>query len=67
MSKNFNTLEVTGVAHLVTKEQKIIKFEAGLKEDKAINYSIDSKSIWDSLPENQQTFDLYYNLFFIHE
>ena len=67
MSKNFNMLELAGSAHLLTEEEKIIKFESGLKEDKAINYSIDSKSIWDSLPENQQTFDLYYNLFFIHE
>ena len=45
MLKNFNMLELAGVAHLLTEEQKIIKFEAGLKEDKAINYSINSKSI----------------------
>ena len=51
MSKNFNMLELAGSAHLLTEEEKIIKFESGLKEDKAINYSIDSKSIWDSLPE----------------
>ena len=62
MSKNFNMLELAGVAHLLTKEQKIIKFEARLKEDKAINYSISSKSIWDLLNENQQTFDSYYNI-----
>ena len=61
MSKNFNMLEMAGKTHLLTEEQKIIKFEAGLKEDKAINYSINYKSIWDSLPENQQTFDSYYN------
>ena len=63
MSKNFNMLELAVTAHLLTEEQKIIKFEAGLKEDKAINYSINSKSIWDSLPKNQQTFDSYYNTF----
>ena len=45
MLKNFNMLELTGVAHILMEEQKIIKFEAGLKEDKAINYSISSKSI----------------------
>ena len=56
-------LELAGVAHLLTEEQKIIKFEAGIKEDKAINYSINSKSIRDSLPENSQTFDSYYNTF----
>ena len=37
MSKNFNMLELAEVAHSLTEEQKIIKFEAGLKEDKAIN------------------------------
>ena len=63
MSKNFNMLELAGKAHLLNEEQKIIKFEAGLKGDKAINYSINSKSIWDLLPENQQTFDSYYNTF----
>ena len=63
MSKNFDVLELAGVAHLLTDEQKIIKVEAGLKDDKAINYSINSKSIWDLLPENQQTFDSYYNIF----
>ena len=34
MSKNFNMLELAGTE---TEEQKIIKFETGLKEDKAIN------------------------------
>ena len=63
MSKNFNLLELAGTAHLLTEEQKIIKFESGLKEDKAISYSITSKSNWDSLPENQRTFDSYYNTF----
>ena len=45
MSKNFNMLELAGAAHLLTEKQKVIKFEAELKEDKAINYSINSKSI----------------------
>ena len=63
ISKNFNILELAGTAHLLTEEQKKIKFEAGLQEEKAINYSISSKSIWDSLPENNQTFNSYYNTF----
>ena len=63
ISKSFNMLEMAGTAHLLTEEQKIIKFEAGLKEEKAISYSITSKSIWDSLSENDQTFDSYYNTF----
>ena len=56
-------LELAGAAHLSTEEQKIIIFEAGLKEDKAINCSINSKSIWDSLPENSQMLNSYYNTF----
>ena len=60
MLKNFNMLELASIAHLLTEEQKIIKFESGLKEDKAINYRI---SIWDALPENQRIFDSYYNKF----
>ena len=56
-------LELAGTAHLLTEEQKIIKFKVGLKEEKAISYSINSKSIWDTLPENSQTFDSYYNTF----
>ena len=63
ISKNFDMLELAGAAYLSTDEQKIIKFEAGPKEEKAISYIISSKIIWDSLPENNQTFDSYYNTF----
>ena len=34
MSKNFNLLEQAGVAHTLTEEQKVVKFEVGLKEEK---------------------------------
>ena len=64
ISKSFNMLELAVTAHLLTEEQKIIKLEAGLKEEKAISYSISSKSIWDSPPENNRSFDSYYNTFF---
>ena len=63
MLKSFNILELAGIAHLLTEEQKIIKFESGLKEDKAISYSITSKSILDALPMNQRFFDSYNNTF----
>ena len=63
LSKNFNMLELAGIAHPLTEEQKIIKFKSRLKEDKAINYSITSKSIWRALLESQRTFDSYYNTF----
>ena len=63
--KNFNMLELSGIAHLLKEDQKIIKFEAGLKDLKAISYSINSKSIWDSLLKNDETFDSYYNAFLV--
>ena len=55
LSKNFNVLELAGFSHILTEEQKIVKFEAGLKEEKAISPSINSKSICDSLLEIDQT------------
>ena len=48
-------LELAGIMYLLTEEQKIIKFETGLKEEKAINYSISAKSAWDALPELERT------------
>ena len=63
MSKNFNLLEQAGPAHTLTEEQKVIKFEAGLQEEKAISYSINAKSEWDRLPVVDKTFDTYYNTF----
>ena len=33
MSKNFNLLEQAGVAHTLTEEQKVVKFEVGLKAE----------------------------------
>ena len=61
--KNLNMLESAGTAHLLPEEQKIIKFKAGLKEEKAISYSMNSKSIQDSIPQNYQIFDAYHNTF----
>ena len=34
MSKNFNLLEQLGVANNLTKEQKVIKFESRIQEEK---------------------------------
>ena len=60
MPKIFNLLEQAGVAHTLTEEQKVVKFEAGLQEEKAISYSINAKSGWDHLPVLDKTFDAYY-------
>ena len=60
MPKNFNLLEQAGVDHTLTEEQKVIKFEAGLQEEKSISYSINAKSGWDRLSVLDKTFDAYY-------
>lgn len=63
MTGSFNDLELAGTAHALTEEQKITKFESGLADDKAIDYSIQAKAKWDSKPAIEQTFDAYYNDF----
>ena len=46
---------------MLTKVQMINSFENEIKEPTDINFSIKSKSWWNKLPKNQQTFDTYYN------
>ena len=64
MSNNFNLLEQAGVAQTLTEDKKVIKFEVGLQEERAISYSINDKSGWYRLPILDKTFDAYYNSFF---
>ena len=63
MSKAFNDLELAGAAHSLSEQQKITKFEQGLKDNNAISWSITAKNVWNSLPVANQTFDAYYNEF----
>lgn len=63
MTGAFNDLQLAGTAHALTEEQKITKFESGLVDDKAIDYSIQAKGKWDLKPVAEQTFDTYYNDF----
>ena len=63
MTSAFNDLALSGTAHALTEEQKITKFESGLVEEKAIDYSIQAKEKWDLKPAAEQTFDAYYNDF----
>ena len=63
MSKAFNDLELAGAAHTLTEQQKITKFEHGLKESNAISWSITAKNQWNTFPLANQTFDSYYNEF----
>ena len=62
MSTAFNDLDTSGAAHRLNDEQKIAKFEAGLKEPNAINFAIQAKTRYDILPPGK-TFDDYYNEF----
>ena len=63
MSTAFNDLESSGPEHHLNNDQKIAKFEAGLKEPNAINFSIQAKMKYDTLPIHDKTFDTYYNEF----
>ena len=63
MSKAFNDLELAGSAHALSEQQKITKFEQGLKDNNAISWSITAKNVWNSLPVANQTFDAFYNKF----
>lgn len=63
MTTGFNDLSLAGAAHALNNAQKINKFEAGLKQPNALNFSIMAKAQWDLLPPHEQTFDSYYNLF----
>ena len=50
MTKAFNNLQNAGPAHALNEDQKISKFEIGLKEPNAIKYHIEAKIEWDTLP-----------------
>ena len=62
MTKAFNDLQNAGAAHALNEDQKISKFETGLKEPNAIKYHIEAKIEWDALPQ-PKNFDDFYNLF----
>ena len=63
MSNVFNDLSQSGAAHALNEQQKVTKFENGLKDTTAISWSITAKNHWNSLPVANQTFDTYYNEF----
>ena len=44
VSKNSNILKQAGVAQTLIEEQRVVKFEAGLQEEKDISYIINAKS-----------------------
>ena len=63
MAKAFNDLNQAGPAHALTEQQKITKFEGGLRDDKAISWSITAKIQWNQLPSAEQTFHSFCNEF----
>ena len=62
MTRAFNDFQNSGPAHALNEDQKISKFEIGLKEPNAIKYHIESKLEWDALSA-PKTFNDFYNLF----
>ena len=63
MASAFNDLSQAGPAHCLNEQQKITKFENGLKDTNAISWAITAKNHWNSLPVPDQTFDNFYNEF----
>ena len=63
MASAFNDLAQSGPAHRLNEQQKITKFENGLKETNAISWAITAKNHWNSIPVESQTFDSFYNEF----
>ena len=63
MAKAFNDLSQAGPAHSLSEQQKITKFEGGLRDEKAISWAITAKIQWNQLPPAEQTFDSFFNEF----
>ena len=63
MTNAFNDLNNAGPAYHLTEAQKIVRFETGLAEDKALQFTIQARATFDMLPQPDQTFDRYYNIF----
>lgn len=63
MAKAFNDLETADPAHSLSEQQKITKFDQGLKDPTAINWAITAKNQWNTFAPGNQTFDSYYNKF----
>ena len=62
-AKAFNDLDDAGGVYKLSEEQKINKFESGLREEKAINYSITARNEWKSLAHPNKSFEDYYTIF----
>ena len=62
-TKAFNDLDDAGGVYSLTEEQKINKFENGLREEKSIGYSITARKEWGQLAGNRNTFEQYFTLF----
>ena len=62
-AKAFNDLDDAGGVYELSEEQKINKFESGLREEKAISYSITARNEWKNLPQLNKSFEDYYTIF----
>ena len=57
----FNKLSKCGPEHQISEHQKIMRFQANIKEKEATKFAISAKKDWDNLPVPNQTFDNFYN------
>ena len=62
-TKAFNDLDDAGGVYSLTEEQKINRFENGLREEKSIGYSISARKEWNQLVGNNKTFEQYFTIF----
>ena len=63
LAKAFNDLDDAGGVYKLSEEQKISKFENGLREEKAISYSITARNEWKNLARHTKTFEDYFTIF----
>ena len=62
-TKAFNDLDDAGGVYMLSEAQKVNKFEGGLREERAINYSIHARRKWSTLGEGDRTFERYFTIF----
>ena len=63
MSKAFNDSEEAGPSHALNSQQKVTTFKNGLKDQVSIQWYITAKEKWNRLPDEDKTFDSFYNEF----
>ena len=61
-AKAFYGLDDTGGVYKLSEKQKINKFESGLREEKAIIYSITARNTWKNLAQSTKSFEYNFTI-----